>query len=127
MIANHYAKRAGLGHKALAVPLADRFSLQMIRREAYVWIQLSHDHILPLEGITNDFGPLPALVSLWMENRTLNDLLKREFSQLTHRRKLELVGGWLSSSMVYPEQRFQIRQIAAGLGYCASHRRWRRL
>jgi len=100
MIANCYVKREGLGYKAFAVPLADRSSLQMIRREAYVWIQLLHDHILPLEGITDDFGPLPALVSLWMENGTLNDLLKREFFQLTDRRKLELVGGQLSSQFI---------------------------
>ncbi|OJA13112.1 hypothetical protein AZE42_11623 [Rhizopogon vesiculosus] len=25
---------------------------RMIRREAYVWIQLSHNHILPFEGVT---------------------------------------------------------------------------
>ncbi|KAG2351032.1 hypothetical protein BDR07DRAFT_1502878 [Suillus spraguei] len=40
-----------------------------VRREAYVWIQLEHDNILPLERITlaEEFGPLPALVSAWME------------------------------------------------------------
>jgi len=54
-------------------------------------MQLSHDHILPFEGITNDFGPLPALVSLWMENGSLSDYLKGEFPQLTDPRKLELV------------------------------------
>ncbi|KAG2368634.1 kinase-like domain-containing protein, partial [Suillus spraguei] len=46
--------------------------------EAYVWIQLSHDNILPLEGITQGFGPLPAFVAPWMENGTLNDYLRRE-------------------------------------------------
>lgn len=54
-------------------------------------MQLSHDHILPWEGITDSFGELPALVSLWMENGTLNDYLKREFPQLTDLRKSELV------------------------------------
>jgi len=54
-------------------------------------MQLSHHHILPFEGITDDFGSLPALVSLWMENGSLNDYLKREFPQLTDPRKLELV------------------------------------
>jgi hypothetical protein len=70
----------------------------MIRREANVWIQLSHDHILPFEGITmsDDFGPLPALVSQWMEHGSLNEYLKREFPQLSDGRKIELVGVWLS-------------------------------
>ena len=54
-------------------------------------MQLSHDYILPFEGITDDFGSLPALVSLWMENGSLKDYLKREFPQLTDPRKLELV------------------------------------
>ncbi|KAG1882778.1 hypothetical protein F4604DRAFT_352390 [Suillus subluteus] len=46
----------------------------MIRRKAYVWIQLSHDNILPLEGVTEGFGPLPALVTPWMENGSLNTI-----------------------------------------------------
>ncbi|KAG1728742.1 kinase-like domain-containing protein [Suillus paluster] len=71
-----------------------------IRREAYVWITLSHDHILPFEGVTEDFGPLPALLSPWMENGSLNDYLRREFSQLSDHRKLEL-----------------IQQVASGLSY----------
>ena len=67
---------------------------QRIRREAYVWITLSHDHILPFLGITmrDDFGLLPALVSPWMGNRSLSDYLKLEFPQLSDHRKLELVG-----------------------------------
>jgi len=63
----------------------------MIHREAYVWMQLSHDYILPLEGITDGFGPLPALVSLWMDNGPLNGYLQQKFPQLTDPRKLELV------------------------------------
>ncbi|KAG1721985.1 kinase-like domain-containing protein [Suillus paluster] len=71
-----------------------------IRREAYVWIKLSHDHILPFEGVTEEFGPLPSLVSPWMENGSLNYYLRREFSKLTELRKLDLM-----------------QQVAAGLGY----------
>jgi hypothetical protein len=70
------------------------FASQRIRREAYVWITLSHDHILPFLGITmrGDFGQFPALVSPWMENRSLSHYLKLEFPQLSDHRKLELVG-----------------------------------
>ncbi|KAG1803955.1 kinase-like domain-containing protein [Suillus subaureus] len=73
-----------------------------IRREAYVWIQLNHDHILPLEGVTiaGEFGPLPALVSPWMEQGSLHNYLKRVFSSLSDPQKLELI--W---------------QVAAGLSY----------
>ncbi|KAG2065014.1 kinase-like protein [Suillus decipiens] len=70
-----------------------------IRREAYVWIQLSHDNILPLEGITEGFGPLPAFVAPWMENGTLNDYLRREIG-LSRERMLTMV-----------------REVAAGLQY----------
>ncbi|KAG1884567.1 kinase-like domain-containing protein [Suillus subluteus] len=73
-----------------------------IRREAYVWILLEHDHILPLEGVTvaEEFGPLPALVSPWMEEGSLDDYLKREFSGMSDPRKREL-----------------ICQVAAGISY----------
>ncbi|KAG1730479.1 kinase-like domain-containing protein [Suillus lakei] len=71
-----------------------------IRREAYVWIKLSHNRILSLKGVTEGFGQLPALVSPWMENGSLNDYLRRGFPQLSGPRKLEL-----------------IEEVAAGLSY----------
>jgi len=84
VIKKYYTKQAGLGHELFAVPLTDRSAPhQKIRHEAYVWIKLSHDHILPFEGIVDGFGQLPALVSLWMENGSLNDYLKKDFCQLT--------------------------------------------
>ncbi|KAG1853444.1 kinase-like domain-containing protein [Suillus subalutaceus] len=69
-----------------------------IRREAYIWILLEHDHILPLEGVTvaEEFGPLPALVSPWMEEGSLDDYLKREFSGMSDPRKRELVAAGIS-------------------------------
>lgn len=76
-----------------------------VRREAYVWIQLEHDHILPLEGVTvaEEFGPLPALVSPWMEEGSLDDYLKRKFSGMPDLRKRELI--W---------------QVTAGISYLHS-------
>jgi serine/threonine protein kinase len=73
-----------------------------LSREAYVWIQLEHDHILPLEGVTvaGAFGPLPALVSLWMEEGSLNDYLNQKFFGLSDTQKREL-----------------IRQVTAGISY----------
>ncbi|KIJ11645.1 hypothetical protein PAXINDRAFT_84205 [Paxillus involutus ATCC 200175] len=46
---------------------------EVICREVSVWVTLSHENILPLYGITSDFGNLPALVSPWMENGSLKD------------------------------------------------------
>jgi serine/threonine protein kinase len=78
--------------KWFTVVLADRFTYQRIRREAYVWIQLLHDNILPLEGVTvvDEFGPFLALVTPWMENGSLNDYLRREVG-LSWERKLSMV------------------------------------
>ncbi|KAG2033156.1 kinase-like domain-containing protein [Suillus americanus] len=70
-----------------------------IRREAYVWIQLSHNHILPFEGVTEGFGPLPALVTPWMENGSLNNYLRQEVG-LSREMKLSMA-----------------REVAAGLQY----------
>ncbi|KAG1868007.1 kinase-like domain-containing protein, partial [Suillus tomentosus] len=70
-----------------------------IRREIYIWSQLSHDSILPFEGVTEGFGPLPALVTPWMENGSLNDYLRREVN-LSREKRLTMV-----------------REVAAGLQY----------
>jgi serine/threonine protein kinase len=73
-----------------------------IRRKAYVWVQLKHNHILPLEGmiVAGEFGPLPALVSPWMEEGSLVHYLERKFPGMSEPRKRELI--W---------------QVAAGVSY----------
>ncbi|KAG2060086.1 kinase-like protein, partial [Suillus hirtellus] len=69
-------------------------------REVYVWIQLLHYNILPLEGVTfaEEFGLLPALVTPWMENGSLDDYLKRE-------------------DVFNSDSTLQVREVAAGLEY----------
>jgi serine/threonine protein kinase len=76
-----------------------------VRREAYIWILLEHDHILPLEGVTvaEEFGPLPALVCPWMEEGSLEGYLQREFAGMSDPRKRELI--W---------------QVTAGISYLHS-------
>ncbi|KAG1799066.1 kinase-like domain-containing protein [Suillus variegatus] len=80
-----------------------------VRREAYVWMQLEHDHILPFEGVTfaEEFGPLPALVSPWMEEGSLENYLRR-FSRLSDPRKRELV-------------RYRARRLDSGRSYPNPH------
>jgi serine/threonine protein kinase len=74
-------------------PLADLFAPQRVCREAYILMQLDHEHIIPLEGVTvaEEFGPLPALVSPWMEEGSLDAYLNREFSGLSDPQKQQLV------------------------------------
>ncbi|KAG1737432.1 hypothetical protein EDB19DRAFT_1717946 [Suillus lakei] len=68
--------------------------------EAYVWIQLLHDNILPLEGVTKGFGPLPTFFAPWMENGTLNDYLRQEVG-LLREKKLTMVREVAASLQYY--------------------------
>ncbi|OJA11925.1 hypothetical protein AZE42_06147 [Rhizopogon vesiculosus] len=68
--------------KSVRIPQSDDTQLvekagQRIRREAYVWISLNHDNILKLHGIVEGFGLLPALVSPWIENGSLDSYLRQ--------------------------------------------------
>ncbi|KAG2140928.1 kinase-like domain-containing protein [Suillus bovinus] len=90
--------------KSVRVPQADDTELvnktsKRIRREAYVWIKLEHENILPLNGVVDGFGILPALVSPWMENGSLDNYLTKGFV-LSEADKLRM-----------------LRQMAAGLKY----------
>ncbi|KAG1854854.1 kinase-like domain-containing protein [Suillus subalutaceus] len=45
--------------------------------------RLKHANLLPFLGITQGFGPLPAIVSPWMHKGSLTMLLEHDFQQLT--------------------------------------------
>lgn len=47
------------------------------------WLELHHDNLLPIFGMTLGFGPLPALVCPWMENGTLTRYLEHNHHQIT--------------------------------------------
>ncbi|KAG2073273.1 kinase-like protein [Suillus decipiens] len=70
-----------------------------IENDASVWITLAHDNILIYHGIIKGFGLLPALVSPWMENGSLDRYLKQGYI-LSKADKLRM-----------------LREIAAGLEY----------
>jgi len=53
--------------------------------------QLVHNNLLPLLGTIRGFGPLPAIVSPWMQNGSLTMLLERDFQLLTIIRKLQIL------------------------------------
>jgi hypothetical protein len=54
-------------------------------------LKLEHENIVPLWGVTNDFGSLPALVSPWLENGALTGYLHREHKILSCSKKVVLV------------------------------------
>jgi hypothetical protein len=55
------------------------------------WKQLQHEHILPLCGIAHYFGPVPAIVSPWMDNGSLSTYLHKDYDNLTETQKFSLV------------------------------------
>jgi hypothetical protein len=64
---------------------------QKIRRELSVREKLKRDIILAIYGMTTGFGVLPSFVYPWMAGGSLHDYLKREYSDLPARRKLDIV------------------------------------
>ncbi|KAF8437649.1 kinase-like domain-containing protein [Boletus edulis BED1] len=69
---------------------------QRISRELKVWVRLEHECVLPLYGISFDFGKFPAMVCPWLEGGTLSKYLERHEVLQLHTR-LELVREILSS------------------------------
>ncbi|KAJ7191688.1 kinase-like protein, partial [Mycena pura] len=49
---------------------------QKLRREVAVWYRLDHPNVVPLFGITYDFGTSLSMVSPWLPNGTLDSYLK---------------------------------------------------
>ena len=48
----------------------------MVARESFIWVQLHHENVLPLIGMVT-VDDMPALVSEWMANGTMNDYLEK--------------------------------------------------
>jgi hypothetical protein len=62
------------------------------RGKIKVWGRLQHEHILPLLGLSYGYGPLPGLVSPWMDNGTLIDFLYKRHKTFTRYERFRLVG-----------------------------------
>lgn len=67
-------------------------SSQRLRRELTVWQRLDHPNILPLYGVTSDFGFYPSLVCPWLENGNLNLYLQHQGKRLSVQARLQIVG-----------------------------------
>lgn len=61
-------------------------------REITLWLKLEHHkNIVPLWGVADGFGSIPALVSPWLENGTLTEYLERKHKILSYNRKFALL------------------------------------
>ncbi|KAG2096970.1 kinase-like domain-containing protein [Suillus discolor] len=60
-------------------------------REVTIWLKLKHKNIVPLWGVTDGFGSLPALVLPWLENGALTGYLQREHERLSYTEKFALL------------------------------------
>ncbi|EIN11550.1 kinase-like protein [Punctularia strigosozonata HHB-11173 SS5] len=102
-------------------------------KEALLWRQLKHDHILQLIGIDEDsFRPLPCMVSAWMPNGTIvdyvstlldpvtaiediNELLRQVISGIAYLHGEDIVHGDLKGANVLIGENKQVRLSDFGL------------
>ncbi|KAG2358158.1 hypothetical protein BDR07DRAFT_308164 [Suillus spraguei] len=61
-------------------------------REIKLWLKLEHENIVPLLGVTDGFGSLPALISPWFQNGTLTRYLQRKHKMLSYNANLHCSG-----------------------------------
>lgn len=64
---------------------------QAVEQELNVWFGLKHRNVLPLYGMTDGFGPLPAFVCPWADNGTLSEYLEKFETQLDMKKRMSLV------------------------------------
>ncbi|KAJ7312254.1 kinase-like domain-containing protein [Mycena albidolilacea] len=55
-----------------------------LQREVNVWCRLDHPNIMPLLGITYDFGTSLSMVSPWLRKGTLHAYLESSDARLSH-------------------------------------------
>ncbi|KAG1733216.1 kinase-like domain-containing protein [Suillus paluster] len=77
--------------------------INRLLREIKISSVLNHDNIVPLWGVTRQFGVFPALVSPWLRNGTLTDYLEDKHEKLSSGDKFAL-----------------LRDVARGLQYLHS-------
>ncbi|EAU86182.2 TKL/TKL-ccin protein kinase [Coprinopsis cinerea okayama7 len=63
-----------------------------LQHELRVWKQLDHMHVLPLYGVTNDFGPYPSMVCPWMEKGSVSKYLEHSGDILDISERLRIIG-----------------------------------
>jgi serine/threonine protein kinase len=64
---------------------------QRVRRELSIWQRLNHENVVPLLGITSDFGRYMSLVSPWLDHGSLSHYLRQFQDTLGIIHRLQLV------------------------------------
>jgi hypothetical protein len=91
--------------------------LQRSFREIKLWLKLEHENIVPLWGVADGFGSLPALVSPWLENGALTGYLQRNHEVLSYNQKFALVRSISHIIIISTLKSVQLKDIARGLQY----------
>jgi hypothetical protein len=86
-------------------------------REIKLWLELEHENIVPLWGVADGFGSLPALVSPWLENGALTGYLQHKHEILSYNRKFALVRSISHLIIIGTLRSVQLKDIARGLQY----------
>ncbi|KAF9244248.1 kinase-like domain-containing protein [Melanogaster broomeanus] len=95
--------------------------MKRLRREIKVWVDLDHDNVLPLFGISMGFGQFPAMICPWLENGPLTSFLEHRHESLTMGERLTLIGiPWSFALSANLMSMPQLRDVAMGLQYLHS-------
>ncbi|KAH7924665.1 kinase-like protein [Leucogyrophana mollusca] len=90
------SRRIEVAVKAIRAPiLSDEDKVKKarrLRRELEVWGRLSHVNVLPLYGMTAEFGPLMSMVCPWKDNGALGSYLERCHDRLKTPDRINLLG-----------------------------------
>jgi len=62
-----------------------------VRRELVVWRRLKHECILPLLGVSRNFGPYPAMICPWADKGALTVYLENQRGVLSYAAKMSLL------------------------------------
>jgi hypothetical protein len=86
-------------------------------REIKIWLELEHENIVPLWGVADGFGSLPALISPWLKFGALTGYLEREHAILSYSRRFSLVRSIFHPTIINTLTSLQLKDIARGLQY----------
>ena len=80
---------------------------------------LKHENILPLYGVTSDFGPYNSSVYPWQENGNLNEYLKSRGAWLCLSERYRIVRSFQLFSLIKPLSfdMPQLSDVSAGISY----------
>jgi hypothetical protein len=86
---------------------------QNLKRELAAWRRLSHRNIVSLLGTTTDTDGTKGMVSLWMENGSLEKYMNAK-GALPSSQQLHLVGFLYLSHIIYLTNYYRLKTLQEG-------------